>query len=104
MISIDKASFFPSGLHPLSEFVHFVLLSLHNLVASCCVDICDSQKAKFKKRMIWFVAWRGKISPYNKTINSFTKVGISGLTMIHCVNKITEANFQTVTGFIHEKI
>lgn len=40
----------------------------------------------------------------NKTINSFIKVRLSGYTMIHHVNKITAADFQTVAGFSHGKI
>lgn len=81
---------FSSGPPPLLEFVHFILLPLHNLVASCCVDICDRQKQNFKKECsVLFPRWgKGKISPNNKTINSPIKVGNSGHTMIHQVNKI----------------
>lgn len=103
--NIDHACF-SSGPHPLLEFVHFILLPLHNLVASCCVDICDRQKQNLKEECsVLCPRWgKGKISPNNKTINSPIKVGNSGYTMIHHVNKITRADFQTMTGFRHEKI
>lgn len=59
-------------------------------------------ETKINKRMPCFVL-QGK-KKTKKTINSFIKIGISGYTMIHHVNKVTEAGFQTEAGFNHGRI
>jgi len=63
--------------------------------------VADRNKDKQKNALF---CSPGKKTKQNKRINSFIKVGLSGYTMIDHVNKVTEADFQTVAEFSRGRI
>lgn len=65
-----------------------------------CVFIYLADKTKDKQTNALFCS-PGEKKKTNKTIISFIKEGLYGYTMIHHVNKIIEADSQTVAGFSH---